>query len=99
MWILQINPYESTKGIAKDVITDPKTVKRILIEELGMIKVNCKWIQHILTLDIKAKRLLMAKELFQFLTDTSEHKLYIILTQNGSWFYLINQSNSMWLKV
>lgn len=65
--VLQINSHESTKNAVKDISADPRMVKRILIEEFGMIKSNFKWIPRVLTLEINAKRLQMAKELFQFL--------------------------------
>lgn len=63
-----------------------------------MIKVNFNLILQVLTLEIKAKRMKMAKELFQFLINASEHKLDIILIHDESWYYLMNQRNSTWFE-
>ena len=96
--VLLYNPYASTQKIAEIVKADRKTVKRVLIDELNMSKVNFKWIPHILTQEIKVKRIEISKELFEFLTSANDQKLHKVLTQDETWVYFINPRNSMWLE-
>ena len=96
--VLLYNPYASTKKIAKKVNADRKTVKRVLIEELQMSKVNFKWIPHYLTQENKVKRVEISTELFEFLTNANDQKLRKVLTQDETWIYFINPRNSMWLE-
>ena len=96
--VLAYNPYVSTKKIAKKVGADPKTVKKVLIEKLQMRKVNFKWIPYTLTLELKAKRVEIAKDLFDFLSNCNDQKLRKVLTQDETWVYFSNPRNSMWLE-
>lgn len=96
--VLAYNPYASTKKIAKKVGADPKTVKKVLIEKLQMRKVNFKWIPYTLTLELKAKRVEIAKDLFDFLSNCNDQKLRKVLTQDETWVYFSNPRNSMWLE-
>lgn len=96
--VLAYNPYASTKKIAKKVAADPKTVKKVLIEKLQMRKVNFKWIPYTLTLELKAKRVEIAKYLFDFLSNCNDQKLRKVLTQDETWVYFSNPRNSMWLE-
>lgn len=96
--VLLYNPYASTKKIAKKVNADRKTVKRVLIEELQMSKVNFKWIPHYLTQENKVKRVEISTELFEFLTNANDQKLRKVLTQDETWIYFINPRNSMWIE-
>ena len=96
--VLLYNPYASTKNIAKKRNADRKTVKRVLIEELQMSKVNFKWIPHYLTQENKVKRVEISTELFEFLTNANDQKLRKVLTQDETWIYFINPRNSMWLE-
>lgn len=91
-------PYASTKKIAKNVGADPKTVKNIMINILGMKKVNFKWIPHKLTPEIKAIRAAIASELFEFLSSSNDYRLRHILTQDETWIYFVNGRNSMWIE-
>lgn len=96
--VLAYNPYASTKKIAKKVEADPKTVKKVLIEKLRMRKVNFKWVPYVLTLELKAKRVQIAQELFDFLSNCNDQKLKKVLTQDETWIYFSNPRNSMWLE-
>ncbi len=96
--ILQEDPYLSTKKISKKVGADSKTVKKILTINLSMSKVNFKWVPYQPTPEIKAKRVEIAQKLYNFLSNSNERKLNKVLTQDESWFYLVNQRNSMWLE-
>lgn len=53
--LLEENPYISTKKLAKKFNIDKKTVKKVLIEELLMVKVYFKCIPWTLTATIRAK--------------------------------------------
>lgn len=96
--VLAYDPYSSTKKIAKKVGADPKTVKKVLIDKLRMRKVNFKWIPYVLSLEQKAKRIEIAKELFEFLHNCNEKKLRKVLTQDETWIYFSNPRNMMWLE-
>lgn len=95
---LDYNLYATTKKISKKVRADPKTVKKVLIEELRMRKVNFKWAPYVLNLQIRAKRIELAANLFEFLDSCNDQKLKKVLTQDKTWIYFSNPRNSMWLE-
>ena len=94
--LLEEDPYISTKKLAKKLNVDKKTVKRVLIEELHMVKIYFKWIPYNLTDKIRAKRIEIATQLLNFLSSASEQTLNRIMTQDEIWLYLNNPRRSMW---
>ena len=64
-----------------------------------MSNVNFNKIPHILSQEIKVKRIETTKELFEFLTSANVQRLYKVLTQAESWIYFISARISMWLEV
>lgn len=83
--VLLYNPYASAQKISKIVKTDRKTVKKVLFDELNMLKVNWKWIPHILSKEIKVVKFEILKELCEFLTNVNYKKLHKVLTQDETW--------------
>lgn len=64
-----------------------------------MSNVNFNYLLHILSQEIKVKRIETSKELFEFLTNANVQKLYKVLKQDETWIYFISTWNSMWLEV
>ena len=87
----------STRSIAEAVGADKQTVKRVLMEELNMVKVNFKWIPHILTEEIRKNRVEIATKMYDLLSNASENVLNNIYTEDETWIYFQNSHKSMWL--
>ena len=94
---LKEDPYMSTHQLAEAVGMNKQTVKRVLIDELNMVKINLKWIPHVLTDEIKKKRVAIAKTMLDFLSHASENALNSIYTEDETWIYFENSHKSMWL--
>ena len=95
--LLEEEPYISTKKLAKKLNIDKKKVKRVLIDELHMVKNFLKWIPYTLTDKIRAKRIEVATQLLDFLSNAPEQTLKRIMTQDEIWLYLDNPKRSMWI--
>lgn len=96
--IMEEDPYISTKKLAKKLNVAKQTIKRILIEELHMVKINFKWVPYTLNENIRKQRIEMAKKLLHFLTTASEKTLDQLMTQDETWIYLNNPRKTMWIK-
>ena len=94
---LKEDPYMSTRQLAEAVGVNKQTVKRVLIDELNMVKINLKWIPHVLTDEIKKKRVAIATTMLDFLSHASENALNSIYTEDETWIYFENSHKSMWL--
>lgn len=55
-----------------------------------MSNVNFNYLLHILSQEIKVKRIETSKELFEFLTNANVQKLYKVLKQDETWIYFIS---------
>lgn len=62
--IMEEDPYISTKKLAKKLNVAKQTIKRILIEELHMVKINFKWVPYTLNENIRKQRIEMAKNYY-----------------------------------
>ena len=88
-------PYASAREIASTVECDKRTVSKILKNELGMNKVNIRWIPKMLTDHHKLERVRLAKEMLTVLTNQNQYKL--VYTQDETWIYLQNPRKTMWV--
>jgi hypothetical protein len=95
--ILESKLYISQKALSRKLNLHQDTVHRILIEKLGLCKVNFKWIPYSLTESHKQECVRMTMKLLRFLEEFSPQKLANVFTTDESWFYLDNPQNSMWL--
>ena len=97
--IISENPIVSTKKISEKFEIARGTVKRILNEELKMIRVNLKWIPYSLNEEQKRKRVEISTALYKILSTTEKNKRYLILTCDESWFNWENPYFSVWKKI
>jgi len=68
--ILTEDAYRSAKSIAEEIGIEHETVTNNKKNDIGMKKVNFKWIPHSLTIDQKLQCVAMAKEMLLILRDT-----------------------------
>ena len=71
--ILRNNEFISARELAKILSVDKNTITKVLREDLSMLKVNMHWIPHILTDELKHKRVNVAKTMLKTLQ--SAHNL------------------------
>ena len=69
--LLTEDPYISTNMLAEKLQVAKQTVKRVMIEDLKMIKVNFKWILIKLSDELRQKRVGIAKQMLDFLKSAS----------------------------
>jgi hypothetical protein len=74
------DPYLSQKMIAMILSISSTTVKKILLEDLSLRKVNFKWIPHRLSDDQMQERVRLSTELLQFLEARGPRKMTNIFT-------------------
>jgi hypothetical protein len=94
---LDEHPYLSTYALAELHNVARQTISRYLREELGMIKVNMKWVPHVLSDENKAKRVQLSKEMLKVLKSSEKIGFTDILTGDESWVYYSSPFTSMWM--
>ena len=92
--ILEENPFLSTKKLSKLVGIHKNTIKRILIEELEMKKINFKWIPHLLSEKIKKKRVEVCRIILSSLENAKPRERSLIITGDETWLYFENPDHS-----
>ena len=97
--MIEENPSLSCKFIAKKLDIGWGTVKKILIEELGLKKVNMKWIPHTLNDDQKAKRKEDSIEILRIIENTPNKELCNLLTGDETWIYYENPRPIVWQRL
>ena len=88
----------SCKKISELLSISDKTIKRILIEEMQMMKIHSHWIPHQLTMKNREKRVECPKEILKIIENASLKKRANILTQDESWFFFENPRDWIWQK-
>ena len=88
-------PYSSAREIAKRIGCDKNSATKILRIDLGMSKVNFRWIPKELTCSQKAKRVEVSKEMLSVLMNKHQHNL--VYTQDETWIRWKNPRKTMWL--
>jgi uncharacterized ferritin-like protein (DUF455 family) len=82
--LLESKPYISQKTRSRRLNLHHDIVHEILTEELGLRKVNFKWIPHSLTESQKQEHIKISMELLPFLEEFSPQKLADVFTGNES---------------
>jgi histone-lysine N-methyltransferase SETMAR len=95
--IMEQEPHVSQNKLAEILGVHHHTINRILTEELGLTRVNFRWIPYKLNDDQKAKRVEIAKSMLHVLANASLPQLKMILTGDETWVYLSNPRSSMWI--
>lgn len=93
---IEDNPSASCRCIAKVLLIDKNTVKKIIIEQLHLKRLLIKWVPHQLTNEHKHKRVTFAKALLSKLNHFSEEQLKRVITCDESWFFLRYYADSIW---
>jgi len=94
--LLLEDPYASAREMSGVIGVDKNTVVRVLREELDMLKVNFRWIPHVLSDKLKATRVRIAREML--ITLESSGKWWDIYTGDETWVYFNNPRKSMWIQ-
>lgn len=90
-------PFASARKMALELNISHDTVRRCLIEYLGMKSMNLKWVPHLLTHEQKENRVLLSMSLLGFLRKEEASSFEFILTGDESWFTYVYQHNKKWV--
>lgn len=88
LYWLDIEPYASVQRLAHLCGHHPFTIKTRLIEHLGYKKYYLRWVPHMLTSDMKKKRVTYFKQMLEALLKFQKEGYHHIITGDESWFYL-----------
>ena len=94
---MQENPYAQTRELAEHFHVNKATIKKMLIEHLHMTKINCRWIPHQLTDELRQLRVEKAQEMLSFFENASERDLNNVYTEDETWICFDNPHKSMWV--
>jgi AraC-like DNA-binding protein len=94
--VLHHSPFETVRSIAEEVGVSSATVHRRLTESLELQPRFLKWVPHLLTCDLKTKRVELARELLETLRSEEHTCFHRIITGDESWFYLDYSSDHIW---
>jgi hypothetical protein len=75
------------------------TVKKILLEDLSLRKVNFEWIPHRLSDDQKQERVRLSTKLLPFLKARGPRKMTNVFTGDETWIRYDNLRSAMWMAV
>lgn len=92
--LLEENPFFSQKKIAKTLEVDQRTIHHILSENLGLTRVNFRWIPYSLNDTQKESRVTISKTMLRTLSRAPSGN---IITGDETWVYLRNPRSSMWI--
>jgi len=91
-------PYSSMRSLSDSLKLPVATVHRHLTKSLNMKNRHFKWVPHLLTEDLKAKRSTEAGKLLKILRREQANGWNGIITGDESWIYLSNQPGGVWLE-
>ena len=92
--LLDENQFLSQKKLASMLNVHTDVIHRILQEDLGLTRVNFRWIPYRLNQSQKEVRVRLSKSLLETL-EQSSHQM--IITGDETWVYLRNPRTSMWI--
>ena len=85
MDIIEMDRQISVKELARILgFSDTKT-RRILKKDLGLKKMMCKWVPHILTRDQKKERIKFCKYFLKKYHNKNQKNIYNIITGDETW--------------
>lgn len=85
---LKKEPYASVKRLAEICGHHPQTIRNCLINSMGYKKYNFQWVPHMLTDEMKKRRVSCSKSMLQELRTFQKEGFHHIITGDESWFYL-----------
>jgi transposase len=84
--ILEKEPFESARSIAHTLGVDHTTVLDHLQEKLGFKPYNLRWVPHLLTEDLKAKRKEISTLIIPYIENAKRDGWRHFVTGDESWF-------------
>jgi hypothetical protein len=90
-------PFHSVRSLAERVGFPTTTVYRHLTDNLGFHSYISKWIPHMLTNDLREKRITEADALFNVLKAQERIHFRDVITGDESWFYIQQKRPRMWV--
>ena len=87
----------SFRDLGRKTNLHKNTVKRIVIDELGLRKTKLMSIPHELTEDMKKKRVEISEELLKILINVPEKEKRNVLTMDESWIFFYNPASSKFI--
>jgi hypothetical protein len=85
--MLEKAPFESARSIAQVLNVDHATVLHHLTERLGLKSYCLRWVPHLLTDDLKAKRKEFAEQMIPYLEAARKDGWKHLVTGDESWFF------------
>ena len=95
--LLEKDSYTTAHQIAKRLKISVDTVIRTLNEDLSYNYRHLRWVPHLLTIDIKKKRVQQCKKILQCLEDCNKTNFNKIMTGDESWFLYRYQPTHQWV--
>jgi hypothetical protein len=97
--LLSDEPFPSVRVPAVRLSLTHQTIKRILVNDLGMRKFVRRWIPHDLSDPNRRERVLKANLLLEELGADERNEFANTMTGNESWFCLSYESDSMFARL
>jgi histone-lysine N-methyltransferase SETMAR len=94
---LKSSPYSSTRQIAKNCLHAPKTVKKCLVEKLGMVHRALRKVPHDMKPGVLRQRQHLAAKLRRRIMIASKQNYKFLATGDETWLYLDNSTGKVWL--
>ena len=94
--LIRKDPYFTPKSMEPFLGIDHRTIKRILVEDLDMVKVSTKWLPKILSSDQKQIRVDCARKMISSIESMDD--ISYLFTQDETWLYMEYGRRHMWLK-
>ena len=95
--LLEKDTYITAHQIAKRLKISVDTVIRTLSEDLGYNYRHLRWIPHVLTIELKRKRVQQSKVILQCLEDSNKSHFDKIMTGDESWFLYRHHPTHQWV--
>lgn len=91
------DPYLTANQIAKKFDISPQTAVTILSEDLGYLYKHLRWVPHLLTCEMKEKRVEQCKLILNALETARRSHFNGIMTGDESWFLYSYQPTHQWV--
>jgi hypothetical protein len=94
--LLNDEPFIPTCHLAPQLVVAKEAAKGNLQEVLGFHKFSLKWVPNVLSVEQKAARVQMSRELYHNLIFERQKNFAAIITGDESYYYWFYAESSMW---
>jgi hypothetical protein len=84
--VLGISPFSSVRTIADSLGIPVSTVYLHVVEKIGFKNYFLRWVPHMLTEELRQKRVELSRQLLELLESQRGIKFHDIVTEDESWF-------------